>query len=185
MQEERKTIYLRLGVEIVCAALVCALAALLSGRVLGIMLPFILAFIMAWAFNPIIQVLQRRLRLARKLFSYILVLVFYTVLGALLLTFAAQMVSQLIDLVGAVPSIVAQLQKAYNALMQYVLQLLDMLPPGYEEVRTEILSLLSTAWDWLRNLITRLVSTAVGVTSGVAMEVPSFVIFLTVLILAS
>ncbi|MGN0997555.1 MAG: AI-2E family transporter, partial [Candidatus Ventricola sp.] len=185
MQEDRKTIYLRLLVEIVCAAAAVALAALLGRSVLGIMLPFILAFTMAWALNPVIQILQRRLRLTRKLFSYILVLLIYAVLGVLAFVFVTQMIGQLIDLVGAVPSIVAQMQKAYNALMQYVLQLLDMLPPGYEEVRQEVLSLFATAWDWLRSVITRLVSGAVGITSGVAMEVPSFVIFLTVLILAS
>ena len=185
MQEDRKTIYLRLLVELAVAAVAIAFAALLGRPILGIMLPFILAFIMAWALNPVIQILQRRLRLTRKLFSYILVLMIYAVLGVLAFVFVTQMIGQLIDLVGAVPSIVAQMQKAYNALMQYILQLLDMLPPGYEEVRQEVLSLFASAWDWLRGVITRLVSGAVGITSGVAMEVPSFVIFLTVLILAS
>ena len=169
MQEDRKTIYLRLLVELAVAAVAIAFAALLGRPILGIMLPFILAFIMAWALNPVIQILQRRLRLTRKLFSYILVLMIYAVLGVLAFVFVTQMIGQLIDLVGAVPSIVAQMQKAYNALMQYILQLLDMLPPGYEEVRQEVLSLFASAWDWLRGVITRLVSGAVGITSGVAM----------------
>ena len=139
MQEDRKTIYLRLLVELAVAAVAIAFAALLGRPILGIMMPFILAFIMAWALNPVIQILQRRLRLTRKLFSYILVLMIYAVLGVLAFVFVTQMIGQLIDLVGAVPSIVAQMQKAYNALMQYILQLLDMLPPGYEEVRQEVL----------------------------------------------
>ena len=130
MQEDRKTIYLRLLVELAVAAVAIAFAALLGRPILGIMLPFILAFIMAWALNPVIQILQRRLRLTRKLFSYILVLMIYAVLGVLAFVFVTQMIGQLIDLVGAVPSIVAQMQKAYNALMQYILQLLDMLPPA-------------------------------------------------------
>ena len=83
MQEDRKTIYLRLLVELAVAAVAIAFAALLGRPILGIMLPFILAFIMAWALNPVIQILQRRLRLTRKLFSYILVLMIYAVLGVL------------------------------------------------------------------------------------------------------
>ena len=82
MDERRKT-YLRLIAEI-CIAIVSVVAvALLGGPVVGILLPFILAFIMAWMFNPIIAWLQRRLRLTRKLFSYILVLVFYALLFGL------------------------------------------------------------------------------------------------------
>ena len=75
MSERRQT-YLRLIAE-VCITIVGVVAvALLGGPVVGILLPFIFAFIMAWMFNPVIAWLQRHMRLTRKLFSYILVLVF-------------------------------------------------------------------------------------------------------------
>ena len=79
MDERRKT-YLRLIAEICIAIVSVAAVALLGGPVVGILLPFILAFIMAWMFNPVIAWLQRHMRLTRKLFSYILVLVFYALL---------------------------------------------------------------------------------------------------------
>lgn len=182
---ERKKTYLRLGVELLFAALLICGARLLGGPVLSILMPFILAFIMAWAFNPVIQILQKHLRLTRKLFSYILVLLFYAILGFLFLTFTGQVIAQVIDLAGAVPSIIAQLQSVYNQLIDYLRELLELLPPEYEEVQVEILAMLSAAWDWLRNLITGFIGSAVSITSNVALEVPAFVIFLTVLILAS
>lgn len=74
--ENRRTVYLRLLVELLAAAAAVGCFALFGGRLLGILMPFLLALIMAWAFNPVIQVLQKHLRLTRKLFSYILVLVF-------------------------------------------------------------------------------------------------------------
>ncbi|MDO4741668.1 MAG: sporulation integral membrane protein YtvI, partial [Eubacteriales bacterium] len=144
-----------------------------------------LAFIMAWAFNPVIQLLQRRLRLTRKLFSYLLVLIFYTILAGLMMTFAAQFVSQIIALASALPSIIAQLQSVFNQLMVYIRELLDLLPPEYDALQSAILDMFATAWDWLRQMITRVISSAVGITGGIAMEVPAFIIFLTVLILAS
>ena len=73
---ERRRTYLRLITEIAIAIVGVVALGLLGRPVLGILMPFILAFIMAWMFNPIIAWLQRRLRLTRKLFSYILVLVF-------------------------------------------------------------------------------------------------------------
>ena len=77
---ERRRTYLRLITEIAIAIVGVVALGLLGRPVLGILMPFILAFIMAWMFNPIIAWLQRRLRLTRKLFSYILVLVFYALL---------------------------------------------------------------------------------------------------------
>lgn len=185
MENERKQTYLRLFFELLTAAIALALIVLFGGPVLSILMPFILAFIMAWAFNPVIQVLQKHLRLTRKLFSYILVLVFYTILFGLCLLFAGQVVSQVIDLVGAVPSIVAQLQNVYNQLVVSVRDVLELLPPEYAELRVEILSWLSSAWEWLRSLISRGLGSAVGITSNIALAVPGFVIFLTVLVLAS
>lgn len=185
MENERKRTYFRLLVETATAVITVAALALLGGPALNILLPFILAFIMAWAFNPVIQILQKHLRLTRKLFSYILVLVFYAVLFLLCLMFARQVISQVIGLAGSVPTIIAQLQSVYNRLIIYVKELLTLLPPEYADLETELLSMLASAWEWLRSLISHVLSSAVGITSGVAMEVPSFVIFLTVLVLAS
>lgn len=185
MQEERKKIYVRLLCQALCAVAAIALCALLGGRVLDILLPFILAFIMAWAFNPVIRVLQKHLKLTRKLFSFILVLAVYAVLLGLCLMFVGQVVSQVLDLVSAMPTIVAQLQAVYNRLIDYVQGLLELLPPEYEGVEGEVLALIAGAWDYLRGLITTGLRAAVGLTSDAALALPGFVIFLTVLILAS
>ena len=184
MDERRKT-YLRLIAEI-CIAIVSVVAvALLGGPVVGILLPFILAFIMAWMFNPVIAWLQRHMRLTRKLFSYILVLVFYALLFGLCLFFAGQLVSQAIDLARSVPTFIADLQGLYNELVTWLQEVLAKLPAEYAGVGDEIFSLLNSAWEWLKTLLSGALSYVMGISRNVALEVPSFVIFLTVLVLAS
>ena len=185
MKEESKKIYLRLLCELSVAAAAIALCVMLGGRVLDILLPFILAFIMAWAFNPVIRVLQRHLKLTRKLFSYVLVLALYTVLVVLCLLFVGQVVSQVLDLIGAMPGIVAQLQSVYNRLAASLQEALALLPPEYDGLRVELLDMLSGAWEYMRTLITRGLSAFVSLTSNAALSLPGFVIFLTVLVLAS
>lgn len=185
MEEERKKIYVRLVVELVIFALFAVGCFVFGGPILNILMPFLLAFIMAWIFNPVIQVLQKRMRFTRKIFSYILVLVFYAVLFGLCLAFASQVVTQVIELVKAVPSIISQLQSVYNQLISSLQQALVNLPPEYDALRTELFSLLSSAWDWLRRLLSGAIGSAVGITSNIAMALPEFVIFLTVLVLAS
>ena len=118
--DERRRTYLRLITE-TCITVVSVIALALLGRpVLGILMPFILAFTMAWMFNPIVAWLQRRLRLTRKLFSYLLVLIFYTLLFGICLFFAGQLVSQAIDLARNVPTFIAQLQDVYNQLVTWL-----------------------------------------------------------------
>ena len=184
MDERRKT-YLRLIAEICIAIVSVAAVALLGGPVVGILLPFILAFIMAWMFNPVIAWLQRHLRLTRKLFSYILVLVFYALLFGLCLFFAGQLVSQAIDLARSVPTFIADLQGLYNELVTWLQEVLAKLPAEYAGVGDEIFSLLNSAWEWLKTLLSGALSYVMGISRNVALEVPSFVIFLTVLVLAS
>ena len=184
MDERRKT-YLRLIAEICIAIVSVAAVALLGGPVVGILLPFILAFIMAWMFNPVIAWLQRHMRLTRKLFSYILVLVFYALLFGLCLFFAGQLVSQAIDLARSVPTFIADLQGLYNELVTWLQEVLAKLPAEYAGVGDEIFSLLNSAWEWLKTLLSGALSYVMGISRNVALEVPSFVIFLTVLVLAS
>ena len=185
MGEERRKIYVRLAIQLASAAGAVMLCALLGGVVLDILLPFILAFIMAWAFNPVIRVLQERLKLTRKLFSYVLVLAVYAVLLGLCLLFVGQVVSQVLDLMSAMPSIIAQLQRAYNRFSAYVRDLLALLPPEYDGLQAEILQTINSGWNTLRQLITTGLSRVVSMTSGIALSLPEFVIFLTVLVLAS
>ena len=152
MSERRRT-YMRLIAEVgVCIVGVIALA-LLGGPVVGILMPFILAFIMAWMFNPVIAWLQRHMRLTRKLFSYILVLVFYALLFGLCLFFAGQLVSQAIDLARSVPGFIADLQGLYNELITWLQEVLSRLPAEYASVGDEIFSLLNSAFEWLKTLL--------------------------------
>ena len=183
--DERKKTYYRLLAEVVTAAVAAVLLLTLGGKVLGILMPFLIAFILAWALNPLIRRLQSRTRLTRKLFSFTLVILIYAVVFGLCLWFVTLLISQIVDLAKAVPSIVAQLQSVYNQLIAYLHEVLAMLPEEYAPIGEEIFAILSSAWEALRTFITRAISSVAGITGNVALKTPGFVIFLTVLVLAS
>ena len=183
--DERKKTYYRLLAEVICMAVAALLLFTLGGQVLGILMPFIIAFILAWALNPLIRRLQSRMRLTRKLFSYILVILIYAVFFGLCLWFVTLLISQVVDLAKAVPSIVAQLQGVYNQLIASLHELLGMLPEEYAPISEEVFAWMSSAWNALRSFITRVLSSLAGMTGNVALKTPGFVIFLTVLVLAS
>ena len=184
MSERRRT-YMRLIAEVGVSIVGVVALALLGGPVVGILMPFILAFIMAWMFNPVIAWLQRHLRLTRRLFSYILVLVFYALLFGLCLFFAGQLISQAVDLARSVPGFIADLQGLYNELITWLQEVLSRLPAEYASVGDEIFSLLNSAFEWLKTLLSGALGYVMSISRNVALEVPNFVIFLTVLVLAS
>ena len=183
--DERKKTYYRLLAEIITTVVAAVLLLTLGGKVFGILMPFLIAFIMAWALNPLIRRLQTRMRLTRKLFSFTLVILLYAVFFGLCLWFVTLLISQIVDLAKAVPSIVAQLQSVYNQLIAYLHEVLAMLPEEYASIGEEIFAILSSAWEALRTFITRAISSVAGITGNVALKAPGFVIFLTVLVLAS
>ena len=183
--DERKKTYYRLLAEVITTVVAAVLLLTLGGKVLGILMPFLIAFILAWALNPLIRRLQSRMRLTRKLFSFTLVILIYAVVFGLCMWFVTLLISQIVDLVKAVPSIVAQLQSVYNQLIAYLHEVLAMLPEEYAPIGEEIFAILSSAWEALRTFITRAISSVAGITGNVALKTPGFVIFLTVLVLAS
>ena len=77
------------------------------------------------------------------------------------------------------------MQDLYNQLVTWLEEILTKLPAEYAGVGDELFSLLASAWEWLKTLLSGALSYAMGITRNIALEVPSFVIFLTVLVLAS
>ena len=186
MSERRRT-YLRLIAEVSVSHRRRASRSRCSADpVVGILMPFILAFIMAWMFNPVIAWLQRHLRLTRRLFSYILVLVFYALLFGLCLFFAGQL-----DFAGRRSGAQrARLHRRFAGAVQRADHLAaggadQAFPPNTPGVGDEIFSLLNSAWEWLKTLLSGALGYVMSISRNVALEVPNFVIFLTVLVLAS
>lgn len=185
MTAEKKRIYLRAAVEAVLAVGLVALAVLIGPLALDILMPFLLAFLMAWLFNPVVLALKRRLGSTRKLYSFIMVLVFYAIVGVVMVRFALLLVDQVMGLARSLPTLLSSLQNVYQALLAQIRQLLDRLPAGYEAYEAQFLTALDSAWQWIVSAISRVLSMTASHAGGFAVALPENVIFVTVLILAS
>ena len=185
MKEEKKRVYLRAVLETVLGIAMVALAMLLGPLGVDILMPFIVAFVMAWIFNPAIHKLQSKLGSTRKLYSFIMVLVFYAIIGVLLVYFAIILVEQALGFARSLPALIETLQKVYHVLLEQIKELLDYMPDGYERYETQLLSAIDESWQWIVSALTRVLSLTAGYASGFAIALPENVIFVTVLILAS
>lgn len=185
MNEEKKRIYLRTVVEAALGVGMVALAMLLGPLGFDILLPFILAFMMAWMFNPVIHKLQSKLGSTRKLYSFIMVIVFYAIVGVLLVYFAVVLIEQVLGFARTLPELINTLRKVYTVLLEQVKELLERVPDGYEAYETQLLSAMDAGWQWIVSALTKVLSITAAYASGVAIALPENIIFITVLILAS
>ena len=80
-------------------------------------------------------------------------LALYALLFGLCLFFAGQLISQAVDLARSVPGFIADLQGLYNELITWLQEVLSRLPAEYASVGDEIFSLLNSAWEWLKTLL--------------------------------
>lgn len=185
MDKEKKRVYLRAVVEAALGAGMVALAMLLGPLGFEILLPFIVAFVMAWIFNPVVHKLQSKLGSTRKLYSFIMVIVFYAIVGVLLVYFAVVLVEQILGFARTLPDLINTLQKVYSVLLGQVKELLERVPDGYETYETQLLTAMDAGWQWIVAALTKVLSLTASYASGFAIALPENVIFITVLILAS
>lgn len=185
MNEEKKKIYLRVLLDAALALAGIGLLYLGGPLALEIMTPFILAFIMAWAFNPVVRGLQRKLGATRKVYSFIMVILFYALLGFLIVLFGKVLIGQVIGLARSLPSILSQMQDTYQQLMEQLRLVMEKVPNQYQEIEAELFTAIDAAWQWFKGALSTLLSRAVSWTSNAAMRLPEQFIFLTVLVLAS
>lgn len=185
MNEEKKKIYLRVLLDVALTLAAVGLLFLGGPLALEIMTPFILAFIMAWAFNPLVRGLQHKLGATRKVYSFIMVILFYALLGFLIVLFGKVLIGQVIGLARSLPSILSQMQDTYQQLMEQLRLVMEKVPEQYAEIEVELFTAIDTAWQWFKGALSTLLSRAVSWTSNAAMRLPEQFIFLTVLVLAS
>lgn len=172
MNEEKKKIYLRVLLDVALTLAAIGLLYLGGPLALEIMTPFILAFIMAWAFNPVVRGLQRKLGATRKVYSFIMVILFYALLGFLIVMFGKVLISQVIGLARSLPSILSQMQDTYQQLMEQLRMVMEKVPDQYAEIEAELFTAIDTAWQWFKGALSTLLSRAVSWTSNAAMRLP-------------
>ena len=78
MERKNENIYLKILINILIYALVIFLIFLLAPDLLRFFLPFIIAWFIAWIANPLVQFLEKRLKIVR---NYSSVLIIFLVIG--------------------------------------------------------------------------------------------------------
>ncbi|MUK89557.1 sporulation integral membrane protein YtvI [Ornithinibacillus sp. L9] len=101
--------------------------------ILPISLPLIIAFLTALVLNPVVRLLQRRIKFSRRNSVLIIFLLFLLLSGVLGTFIVTKTVTQVVDFVEAVPTYINQLNNIYEDWEENLKQYTKDLPPEFFE----------------------------------------------------
>lgn len=178
---ERGRLWLRLGLRLVFALLICWAVAALGPTLLSLFAPFLLAFLAAWALSPLVRWLHSKLGLSRNLLSLALLILVFAALGCLIWGLFTGLLREIISLAGNWEALVASLETVVDRLGALFARSMDLLPAS---ARATADSLVAQLFQWLETVIPRFLSAAVDKGTALVAALPSFAVAFIVFVMA-
>lgn len=150
---------------------------------INILMPFFIAYIVASMLRPLVEVLCRRIKINRKIVSFIIVLIFYAIVAVIIVLIAARVISITKTQVERLPALYKDnIQPALVELFDGLSKLPDDIDPSIAEVLSSVTdSLISYAGK----LFSKVSDVIVGAISGFAYSIPTLVVGTIFCIIAS
>ena len=174
--------YLRLVLNVVIPLGGWLILCLLGPKLLRFFMPFVIGWVIALIANPLVRLLERRLKLVRKHSSIVIVVAVLALVIGLLYLVISRTASGVSSLVKALPSLYASFEKEIQASAEDMAHLLQFLPPGIQESWKAISSNIGES---LGLLVQKAASPTVEAAGTVAKGIPGALVYSVVTILSS
>lgn len=179
---ERGRLWLRLGIRLVLLVSVCFVLVRFGPWAFSLFAPFLLAAAVAWALNPVIKWLHKKLGWSRNILSLLLILLAFAVLFGLLWALTAGVVSEVLELAKDWDAVALSLQGVWERMVDAFARVVAVLPDSVEET---MLGLVASLFQWLKTAVPMLLTFLVNRLTGAATRLPSFAVSTIVFVMAS
>ena len=162
-------------------AIILAIVILLTRYALGVMMPFFIALLVSLLLKPAVTFFQTKLKLPRGIISVILVVLFYVLIGALLIVIGAQLFSAAKSFFVTLPtlytnSIVPWMNNAFMKLQEFA----GHLDPDATAAYNVISSNLTTS---LGETVVNISKQVVGWVTSFTFKAPKFLLQLLIMVI--
>ena len=157
--------YVRILLNIVIPVAEILLVLYLGPKLLRFFLPFVIGWILAMIANPLVQFLEKRLKLVRRHSSMIIVIAVLAGLIGLIYLVASRLITEGISFAQDLPAIIEGVAEEVRQAMGRFEGLFLRLP---EEVRNTIYQTTENVDDYVGMIIQRLTPTTVSAAGSVA-----------------
>ena len=179
---ERGRLWLRLGLRLLLTALTLILWFTLGRRVVSLLTPFVLALVLVWILNPAVKAMQTRLGGSRSLWSIVILVLCFALLGGGLFLLGYYGTRELRQLLENWHDIWNSFLLLVNQATELADRVFPLLPA---EVDQWMDHLLVSGVTFLQNNVPVLLSSMASGAGNAAMRLPSFAVAFFVFLLAS
>ena len=180
MQNKRP--YWQVGVRLLFSLLATAAFVIVGLKLLGFLMPFVVGWIIAAIATPLVNWLERRLRIVKKLGSALIVVM---VLGLIVLVIyfgISRLVTEIGNLAEDFPSMYAQLETGLRQIGDTLSGVFERLPQGIQKGWNTVVLNLD---QYMGELISNISAPTVSAAGNFAKQVPYYLISFIVAVMSA
>lgn len=159
-----------------------SLAVKLLPKAAGMMLPFILGWLVAMIANPLVKILESKIKLKRKAGSMLIIVAVLSLMVLIIYMGLTKLLGEALAFASQLPNSYTGLAAEFTKVKAGLVGLLENLPP---DLRTTITDISSDAVSVIANLLEKSGKTLVETTAGLAKSIPSLFIAFIITIISS
>ena len=169
---------LNIVIPVTCVFLVC----FLGPKLLKFFMPFVIGWLIAMIANPLVRLLERKLKIVRKHSSVIIVVVVLALVIGLLYLVISRIAIETVELVKDLPRIYESVQMEVQGAFANLGHLVSRLPQGVQDTISRINENLG---GYVSDLVQKVAFPTVTVAGNVAKRIPAALVYSIVVILSS
>lgn len=178
----RGRLWFRIGVRLVLLAAGLWLLWKVGLPLLSLMAPFVAALITAAILHPVVRRLKDTLGGSRKLWSMLVLVLLFGLLGAAVGGLAYAAGAQMVSLVQSWDDLLKNLEGIFGQLEQLFARFWDLVPPALNET-------VASVWDsvlkWLQTTLPKMLEGVVAYAKDKALSLPSLGLALIIYVMAA
>ena len=182
MEEAGWRHYLRLVLNIVIPLTGWILLCFLGPKILKFFMPFVIGWIIAMIANPLVRLLERRMRLVRKHSSIVIVVAALALVIGLLYLIISRSFALLYGFIKDLPALYAGIEGDVSRSMEQIDHVFQFLPDSIQQTWSEIGNNLGT---YLGKVVEGIASPTVEAAGSVARSIPAILVYMVVTILSA
>lgn len=174
--------YCRLVLNIAVPLLIIWAVCFLGPRLLKFFLPFAIGWVIAMIANPLVKLLEKRLKIVRKHGSILIVVAVLAIIITLLYFLITKLVSEAISFVNDLPSYYEAASLEVQKTLIRLERLLQFLPQGVQDSLNQFFTHMG---EYLNLLVQKIASPTVTVAGNVVKRIPAALVYTIVTIFSS
>ncbi|MBC5687490.1 sporulation integral membrane protein YtvI [Mediterraneibacter sp. NSJ-55] len=179
---ESRRPYWQVAVSLVFSLLATAAFVIIGIKAIGFLMPFVIGWIISAIAAPLVNWLERRLKIVKKLGSALIVVLVLAVIVLVLYFCISRLVSEIGDLAKNFPEMYAQLESGLKQIGGTLSGVFEKLPEGIQNGWNAMAANLD---QYMGNLVSKVSEPTVTAAGNFAKKVPSYLIAFIVAVMSA